>query len=134
MAQYQSNGLKLPEDFELSSLDERVNVLLGFTTMATKQEQEPATVAHVTAAYREHIKTKFKHSPQDKLRHERLCEILEQVVGKLPAVDFGPIKLAEVRDILTKKGLRKKAADTTKKGLPKKTADAKPSRTYITDW
>ncbi len=41
VATYQAGGLSLPDDFELSSLDERVAMLLGHESTAASQQPAP---------------------------------------------------------------------------------------------
>ena len=58
---YQSNGLTLPEPFEVSSLDERAALLLGMSApsvVASQQTSQPITVAQVTPLFREHVAVK----------------------------------------------------------------------------
>jgi integrase len=104
---YQANGLRLPDDFEVTSLDERAAVLWGSPappTMVTHQEKQPVLVKHVTALFREHMKLKYKHAVEETRRHTRLCERLETMFGDVQADDFGPVKLKSLRDELIKEG------------------------------
>lgn len=60
---YQANGLKVPSDFDVAELDSRASVLLGFEA-PTQQAQQPITVRHVTALFREHLTEKYGTFPQ----------------------------------------------------------------------
>ncbi len=125
---YQKHGLKLPEDFELAMIEQMAETLMGIVSpAATTQPTGPVTVAHVTAAYREHLKTKYRNSPQDQQRFERLCDILDEHHGSIPVDDFGPLRLSKVRDSLLSQGLQKPGAKTTG-GKPRQ--PKLPSRSY----
>jgi len=122
---YQKHGLKLPDDFDLRSTDECAAMILAQSSPAVVQQPNGVfTVSHVTAIYREHVKTKYPHSEQDRQRCDRLCEILEEHYADIPVEEFGPVKLAEVRELLVKHGLRKSPDE--KRGKSRKT-----SRKYV---
>lgn len=106
---YQSGGLTLPDDFTLSSLDDRVASLMGqATTSASLPAGSPILVKHVTALYRNHIATKYANTPTEKTRHDRLCDQLDKFASDLTANSFGPVKLAEFRETLVADGLARK--------------------------
>lgn len=49
---YQSGELSLPDDFDIASIDDRVNALMGqATATAANQAKAPILVRHVTANY-----------------------------------------------------------------------------------
>lgn len=122
---YQKHGLRLPADFDLRSIDERVAILLGQCSPAVVERPNSVfTVGHVTAIYREYVKAKYPHSEQDRQRCDRLCEILDEHYADTPVEDFGPVKLAEVRELLVKHGLRKSPDEN--RGKSRKT-----SRKYV---
>ena len=61
---------------------------------------KPLTVACITAAYRRELPNKFPNC-KDQLRHgERLCDLLEAEHAHLPAIEFGPSCLKQIRDEL----------------------------------
>jgi hypothetical protein len=127
---YQKHGLSLPDDFCVDHLDEMAGLLLGMASpAATTQPTGPITVGHITAIYREHIKTKYPHSEQDRQRCERLCEILDERYASLPVEDFGPVRLNEIRNLLTEDGLQK--ATTKAANGKNKPRINKPSRSYV---
>jgi integrase len=110
IANYQSGGMTLPDDFELNSVDGAVSALLGGTQASEpiQQANEPIVVRHITALFRSHVAEKYKNTPQEKHRHERLCDQIDEQFGDVPANDFGPIKLKAFRDGLVKQGLARK--------------------------
>jgi hypothetical protein len=66
----------------------------------TRLADKPLTVACITAAYRRELPDKFPHC-RDQLRHcERLCDLVEADHAHLPAVEFGPTCLKQIRDVL----------------------------------
>lgn len=128
---YQKHGLSLPDDFSVDRLDEMAGSLLGMVSpAATAQPTGPITVGHVTAIYREHVKTKYQHSEQDRQRCDRLCEILDERYAGLPVEDFGPVRLSEIRDLLIVDGLQKETTKAATNGK-KKPRIKKPSRSYV---
>lgn len=107
---YQQNGLSLPEGFDVADLDERAGIMLiaSPVTAAAQQSKQPVLVRHVTASFREHIAEKYRNTPQEKRRHERLCKQLDERYGDVPAVDFGPVKLKAFREWLVGQKLARK--------------------------
>ncbi len=70
----------------------------------THQAEQPITVRCVTGEFREHIKIKYSTNPQEANRFESLCTTLEDEYGDDPATEFGPRKLAEIRDLFVAGG------------------------------
>ena len=108
---YQQNGLALPEGFDAADLDERAATMLGQAApaaVASQQTKQVVLVRHVTALFREHIETKYAKTPQEKRRHVRLCDQLDQLFGDVVAEQFGPLRLREFRDSLVKQKLARK--------------------------
>lgn len=108
---YQQNGLKMPEDFELDQIEDRVGVMLGAvpaTALATDQTSQPILVSHVTALFREHVREKYKNTPQERRRNLRLADQLDAKFGSVTVEQFGPVKLREFRDDLVSQGLARK--------------------------
>ncbi len=70
----------------------------------THQADQPITVRCVTAEFREHIKQKYANNPQETNRFQNLCTTLEDEYGELPAQEFGPRRLAEMRDLFVASG------------------------------
>jgi hypothetical protein len=97
IAVYQKNGLTLPEDFELASLDGQVAFLLGGRHEPQQQSQGPVLVRHVTASFRELAKVKYAHSHAEHHRIGLLCDELERHDGDTPADQYGPLKLQAQR-------------------------------------
>ena len=81
VAKYLTNGRKMPAKEPTHQIDQVV------------------TVSNVTAEYCRHAAIKFLGSYQERMRAEGLCTTLEDEYGNTPADQFGPIKLAELRDL-----------------------------------
>ncbi|WP_037201815.1 tyrosine-type recombinase/integrase [Rhodopirellula baltica] len=80
---YQENGCKMPEDCE------------------THPDEDAAiTVRCVTADYLSFAAKKYASSPERYERQKRLCDMVDKEYGDLPAVDFGPRRLSQLRDLL----------------------------------
>ena len=109
IATYQQNGLTLPDGFALEMLEPLVAAMLGAATAApANQSSQPVFVKHVTAIWREHIKTKYSNTKSERSRHNKLCERLEQAFGETPVEQFGPLKLSEFRESLVGAGYARK--------------------------
>ena len=105
---YQSGDLRLPDDFDLSSLDEQVAAIVACASPAAStatQPDAPMLVRHVTAAYRELAKTKYADSPQEKDRADRICDQLDEHDGNVIANDYGPLRLQAQRQRWVDAGL-----------------------------
>jgi hypothetical protein len=89
LAEYNANGKQAPQQ-------------------ATHQADEPITVRCVTGEYREFTASKPGGDPNEKQRMLGICTTLEDEYGDLPAVDFGPRKLATLRDLLVAGGNSRK--------------------------
>ncbi|HUG70770.1 MAG TPA: site-specific integrase, partial [Pirellulaceae bacterium] len=99
---YQANGLNLPEDFDPATLDERAAVLLGQAApgaVASHQDEQAFLVRHVTAAYRQHIETKYANSAAELHRLKQVCDQLDKRDGDVPADDYGPLRLQKQRQL-----------------------------------
>ncbi|KAA5546028.1 tyrosine-type recombinase/integrase [Roseiconus nitratireducens] len=108
---YQQNGLSLPDDFDPTSLDAHVALLLGVSApqaAATHQTDQPILVRHVTGLFREHIAEKYKNTPSEKSRHDKLCDRLDKQFGDVAAEQFGPVKLKAFRKTLVDEGFARK--------------------------
>lgn len=108
---YQSGGMTLPEDFDPAVLDEQAACLAGRVSPSIEvsdQSSEPILVRHVTALFREHCKTKYRNTPQEKHRHDRICDQIDDFAGDLPAEQFGPVKLKQFRENLVAEKLARK--------------------------
>lgn len=81
-------------------------------TGETHNKEKPITVADITAEAREWIAAKFASAPAHHRRYERLCELLDDAYGNIPANDFGPRKLAEMRDGFVSDGCCRKYTNT----------------------
>jgi len=97
---YQQNGLSLPDDFDAAELDERAAAMLGQAApaaVASQQTKQAFLVRHVTASYREHIKTKYANSPDELYRLNQICDELDHHDGDVEADQYGPIRLQAQR-------------------------------------
>ncbi len=82
---YVANGLVAPEE-------------------PTHQADEPITVACVTAEFRPLAKTKYANSPGHLSKYNSLCDQLDDEYGHTLAIEFGPRKLARLRESFIKAG------------------------------
>ncbi len=86
LAEYNANGKRAPE--------------IASTLLA----KSPITVRSVTAEYREYVKVKYAHDKARRKHYEGLCQLLEIECGDLPAEEFGPRRLAEIREVFVASG------------------------------
>ncbi len=86
LATYNANGKRMPDD------------------IPTHQTDAPVTVRCVTGEYRDHATKKYANNAQDAARFRSLCTLLEDEYGDLPADQFGPRKLAALRDLFVASG------------------------------
>jgi len=106
MSVYQSNGLALPDDFELESIESRIAAMLvNAMPIATNQSGTPILVSHVTAAYRHEIESKYANDPKECHRLGRLCDELDRHYGNVLAENFGSLALQEQRRRWVDQGL-----------------------------
>ncbi|MCS7469550.1 site-specific integrase [Stieleria sp. ICT_E10.1] len=73
----------------------------------THQCVSVVTVENVTAEYRREIDSR----EQQLGRYRHLCTLLEDEYGDLPAAEFGPRRLADVRDLLVATGNARKTVN-----------------------
>ena len=92
LAQYNANGRQAPE-------------------VETRQVDQPISVRCVAGEYREHAVTKYASNPQELNRFLNLCTTLEDEHGDEPAAEFGPRKLAALRDLFVASGNCRKYAN-----------------------
>ena len=86
VSQYLANDYKLPDETQTHLGDAKI------------------TVACVTAEFREHIKTKYANNAPERGRFQNLCTLLEDEYGEMPAEEFGPRKLSELRELFVASG------------------------------
>lgn len=91
---YQAGGLSLPDGFDVSQLD--VGSLFS-PVVQTQQVDSPILVRHVTASYREHIKTKYAANPTERFRLNLMCDEIDEHNGDKLANAFGPLALQAQR-------------------------------------
>jgi integrase len=101
--EYQANGLKVPGWITSETLKGLASGLLP-TPEKVDQSKDPITVAHVTAAYREHVKVRYAHSLSEKNRLLQVCDILDDEAKHLEADKFGPRLLQKMRSDWVKSG------------------------------
>ncbi len=68
------------------------------------QADQPITVRCITGEFREHIKTKYANNANELSRFKNLCTTLDDEHGDEPASEFGPRKLAELRELFVVSG------------------------------
>ncbi len=108
IAQYQQNGCRLPESFSMDEIVQRVNLILGTGLASQYQADEPITVRHVTASFREFAKIRYVDGSQELPRINRLCDELDEHDGSLEANQFGPLALQRQRDRWVKSGISRR--------------------------
>ena len=86
LAEYHANGMKAPPSAE------------------THQAEAAITVGQVTAEFREHVARKYANNPTHAAFYRDLCRQLELEYGDVPAAEFGPRRLAEVREVFVAGG------------------------------
>ena len=71
-----------------------------------QRDSQPAviTIRVVCAEYREYVKQRYASASKEIHRLNGLCSLLELEYGELPAAEFGPRRLAEVRETLVATG------------------------------
>jgi integrase len=100
IAEYQRNGLSLPDSFDIRPINALVASLAGgspIDPISTHQADEPILVKHVTAAYREYVAVRHKNSPSETSRSLQICRILDSECPDLEADKFGPRALLKLR-------------------------------------
>ncbi len=86
IAKYLANGRRLWDDEE------------------THQADAPISVGNIVAEYGREIESR----PHQIGKYQHLCVLLDDEYGDIPADDFGPRKLAEIRDLLIVNGNSRK--------------------------
>jgi integrase len=98
IATYQTGGLKLTSDFDLSDLDDKAAMLLSqMTPLTTQQATEPLLMRHLTASYRELIKTKYAANPAELHRLNQICNETDANEGDKLIEEYGPLALQRQR-------------------------------------
>lgn len=95
---YQSGGMKLPEDFDVKSLDAQVAFLMNQITFTAPVEKQIIQVRRVTALFREHVNKRYANDEGETFRFNQLCRELDEHEGDTPAEEFGPLALQRQRD------------------------------------
>lgn len=104
---YQANGLTMPDDFDLASLDVQAAALLGQLSpqvAASDQTKQPKLVRHVTAAFREFVRIRYANEPKESGRQKLICDDLDRHDGNTDATDYGPLALQRQRQRWIDKG------------------------------
>ncbi len=86
LSEYHANGMTAPPSAE------------------THQGESPVTVRCVTAEFREHVKVKYANNRTHAYHYNGLCTTLEDEYGDFPVEQFGPRKLAAVRELFVASG------------------------------
>ncbi len=95
--EYQSSGLALPDGFDSHTLADLSSAVMS-PLPAVQMQEQAFKVRHVTAAYREHAKSRYANSPEEAYRVKQLGDVLDQHYGDVLADSFGPKMLREQRD------------------------------------
>lgn len=85
--------------------------------IATYQKDVPVSVRCVTAEFRELVKVKYAKSPSHSGRLINLCVLLEDEYGDEPADEFGPRRLAALRDIFVASGNNRNYANSQTRSI-----------------
>jgi integrase len=94
IATYQAGGLTLPADFDAYALDAKAAAILDHS-QPTLQAAQP--FRHVTASYRELIKTKYAANPAELHRLNQICDETDEHEGDRQADEYGPLALQRQR-------------------------------------
>jgi len=86
LAEYNANGQKMPETANLRLAD------------------SPITVRCVTGEFRQAIATKYANNEGRTAHYLHLCKTLESEYGNVPAEQFGPRRLSDLRELLIDSG------------------------------
>ncbi|WP_436717763.1 hypothetical protein U8335_13855 [Roseiconus lacunae] len=86
LAIYNANGQKMSDD------------------VPTHQIDLPLTIGCLTAEFRENLQSRYANNKHERRRFSSLCTLLEDEYGDLTLHAFGPIKLADVRDLFVASG------------------------------
>ncbi len=99
IAEYQANGLSLPSDFDVRSIDAKAGLLLAkeVELPAEHLENTPILVRHITAAYRDHARVAYAQSKAELSRILLLCDELDEQDGNIKADEYGPRALQRQR-------------------------------------
>lgn len=107
IATYQAGGLRLPDDFDAYSIDEKAAAILDRMQPA-QQAKQPVTVKHITASYREHVKSVYANDEIERRRLLLICDELDQHDGDKLAESYGPLALQSQRQRWVKSGKSRK--------------------------
>ncbi|MCR9209712.1 MAG: site-specific integrase [bacterium] len=72
--------------------------------VGSRLDETEVSVRCVTAEFREHIEVKYANTPSHRKRFLSLCTLLEDEYGDEAAADFGPRRLADLRDLFVASG------------------------------
>ena len=98
IATYQAGGLKLEANFDPADLDARAAILLNqMEPQPTQQAAQPLTVRHITASYREHVKTKYASNLSELQRVNQICDEIDKHEGDKQTDCYGPLALQRQR-------------------------------------
>lgn len=87
--EYQTNGLKVPSYITSQTLAGMAGAFLAAPEKVDKS-QEPISVRHITAGYREYAKARYAKSKKEIYRMTAVCDALEKHTGSVLASEFGP--------------------------------------------
>lgn len=82
LATYHENGKRMPDD-----APDRV-------------ADAPVTIRCLTAEFREHAKTEYANNATQKAKYDNICTLLDDEYADVPVNEFGPRRLAAVRELL----------------------------------
>ncbi len=86
LAEYNANGQSMPDAATVHLID------------------TPITVRCVTSEFREHAKVKYANNESHRRNYLGLCNLLDTEYGNLPANEFGPRRLVDIRELFIASG------------------------------
>ncbi|MDZ4851349.1 MAG: hypothetical protein SGI77_18830 [Pirellulaceae bacterium] len=99
IAEYQANGLVVPDGFDPKSVDARAALLLSSAPIPDEHlGDKPTTVCQLSEAYREHAQTYYANDPQMRGKIGRITKFIDEDYGSTEAAKFGPVKLESIRN------------------------------------
>jgi len=99
IAEYQANGLVVPDGFDPKSVDARAALLLSSAPIPDEHlGDKPITVCQVSEAYREHAQIYYANDPQMRGKIGRITKFIDEDYGSTEAAKFGPVKLESIRN------------------------------------
>ena len=101
IAEYQRNGLSLPDSFDVRGWDSFALALTQGAPPVTHQADEPILVKHLMAAYNSYAQATYAHCKSERLRARQITNEITKAHGELQVDQFGPKMLKALRETWT---------------------------------